>query len=630
MVSDGKDNGESEGRRIHEGQLVDLRLNDIAHGGLCVGRQSDGQVVFVRGGIPGEYVRVRITERKKRFRLAVVENVLEASPHRREHLWPAGAAGASGAADFGHISLDFQRELKGRVVATQVERIGGDALAQQLAGRDMSARSIEPDGDGGAQVPDDCAGGDGSTAEKSGTVEGRGTQEYLGIARERAHLDGGYARLDGDCADLDEDSARPAGAGWHTRTRFDVVKMETGVGMYREHSHELIPLADMPLAVRELESLDLFGNLWDRIITPGTRLHVVAPASGANVVVALARAPKGARARVNKSRREAVWVLPSRPSCSSQLDTLSGVSELAALPERIDLAATEKPYRLRERASDGHTLYEYDLSPSGFWQVHSSAPSALLSRVMRAAELAGGERVLELFAGAGLFSLPVARAIGKSGQLLTLEGSESAVADAVGNLAHYPWAHAHQSWIDAQAVRHALEQVHPELVIADPPRAGLGIATAQVIAQDRGVQRVMLVSCDPAAMARDVGVFAAAGWSIESFEVLDLFPHTHHVETVILLSRKDVYERIKFDVNVEDLQGRASSTATYSEIKAYILEKYGLKVSSLYIAQIKDKCGFEKRDNYNIGEGKSKELICPPEKEAAIMDAFRHFGMLRD
>lgn len=107
-------------------------------------------------------------------------------------------------------------------------------------------------------------------------------------------------------------------------------------------------------------------------------------------------------------------------------------------------------------------------------------------------------------------------------------------------------------------------------------------------------------------------------------------PDGKSVETVVLLSRKDVYERIKFDVNVEDLQGRASSTATYSEIKAYILEKYGLKVSSLYIAQIKDKCGFEKRDNYNIGEGKSKELICPPEKEQAIMDAFRHFGMLRD
>ena len=148
---------------------------------------------------------------------------------------------------------------------------------------------------------------------------------------------------------------------------------------------------------------------------------------------------------------------------------------------------------------------------------------------------------------------------------------------------------------------------------------------------DMGPQRIVYVSCDCASLARDAKMlFEQGGYRPVQVEAFDMFPRTANVETVILLSRKDVYERIKFDVNVEDLQGRASSTATYSEIKAYILEKYGLKVSSLYIAQIKDKCGFEKRDNYNIGEGKSKELICPPEKEKAIMDAFRHFGMLRD
>ena len=100
------------------------------------------------------------------------------------------------------------------------------------------------------------------------------------------------------------------------------------------------------------------------------------------------------------------------------------------------------------------------------------------------------------------------------------------------------------------------------------------------------------------------------------------------VETIVLLGRKDIHERIKFDVNVEDLHGRASATATYPEIKAYVLEKFGLKVSSLYIAQIKEKCGLDKRENFNIGEGKSRPLICPPEKEQAIMDAFRHFGMI--
>ena len=117
---------------------------------------------------------------------------------------------------------------------------------------------------------------------------------------------------------------------------------------------------------------------------------------------------------------------------------------------------------------------------------------------------------------------------------------------------------------------------------------------------------------------------------MEYLQPFDMFPHTAHVETVVLLSRKDVHERIKFDVNVEDLHGRASSTATYSEIKAYILEKYGLKVTSLNIGQIKDKCGFEKRENYNKGKEGHRVPNCTPEKEEAIMDAFRHFGMLRD
>jgi hypothetical protein len=108
----------------------------------------------------------------------------------------------------------------------------------------------------------------------------------------------------------------------------------------------------------------------------------------------------------------------------------------------------------------------------------------------------------------------------------------------------------------------------------------------------------------------------------------DLFLNIADPETIVLLGRKDIHERIKFDVNVEDLHGRASATATYPEIKAYVLEKFGLKVSSLYIAQIKEKCGLDKRENFNIGEGKSRPLICPPEKEQAIMDAFRHFGMI--
>ena len=103
---------------------------------------------------------------------------------------------------------------------------------------------------------------------------------------------------------------------------------------------------------------------------------------------------------------------------------------------------------------------------------------------------------------------------------------------------------------------------------------------------------------------------------------------TKHVETVALLSRQKVDEHIYLDVNVADLPKTTRTTATYTEIKEYIWQKYGFKVSALYIAQTKDKCGLAKRDNYNIGEGKSKDLVCPAEKEKAILDAFRHFCMI--
>ncbi|MDY5588423.1 MAG: TRAM domain-containing protein [Arcanobacterium sp.] len=458
------DKGLWDSRSLGDSSL-ELDLTDIAHGGLCVGRAGDGRVVFARGGIPGERVRVQIMRAKKRFATAVVQQVLRAVPQRIAHPWPAGAAGATGAADFGHIDLDFQRELKGRVIRTQVERIGGAELAEQLADMELTARSIDPRGEAEAK-------------HHGGTL----------------------------------------GPGWHTRTRFDVVKLPTGVGMYREHSHELIPLDSMPLAVGELESLGVCGAAWDSVIAPSTRLHVVAPASGPNAIVIL-----GEHERRGNGHRA------------------SGAPPIGAELRRIGdgvVILEESDGVLHERASDGRELYDYDLAPAGFWQIHHRAPSALLTRVMRGAQLAGGERVLELFAGAGLFSLPMARAIGAQGRLLTLEGSERAVANGVSNLSRYPWAQARQAWIDARTVRQALAEARPELVIADPPRAGLGIDCAREIAVDSAVQRVVLVSCDPAAMARDTGVFAHAGWRVRSCEVLDLFPHTHHIETVCLLTRK--------------------------------------------------------------------------------------------
>ena len=163
-------------------------------------------------------------------------------------------------------------------------------------------------------------------------------------------------------------------------------------------------------------------------------------------------------------------------------------------------------------------------------------------------------------------------------------------------------------------------------LVLDPPRKGCDQKFLDTVIKMQ-IPKIVYISCGISSLARDLK-YLASTYSIESVTPFDMFPQTYHVETIVLLGRKDIHERIKFDVNVEDLHGRASATATYPEIKAYVLEKFGLKVSSLYIAQIKEKCGLDKRENFNIGEGKSRPLICPPEKEQAIMDAFRHFGMI--
>ena len=270
----------------------------------------------------------------------------------------------------------------------------------------------------------------------------------------------------------------------------------------------------------------------------------------------------------------------------------------------------------------------FRLSARSFYQVNHHQAQRLYEAAIAQAEITKEDTVLDLYCGVGTITLCMAKA---AGQVLGVEVIPQAVEDARDNARRNGIENARFFCGDAGQAALELEQsgIRADVVVVDPPRKGLNGDTIEALSRF-APRRIVYVSCDPATLARDVALLKERGYRVKNAMAADLFPRCAHVETVVLLSRKDVYERIKFDVNVEDLQGRASSTATYSEIKAYTLEKYGLKVSSLYIAQIKDKCGFEKRDNYNIGEGKSKELICPPEKEQAIMDAFRHFGMLRD
>ena len=142
--------------------------------------------------------------------------------------------------------------------------------------------------------------------------------------------------------------------------------------------------------------------------------------------------------------------------------------------------------------------------------------------------------------------------------------------------------------------------------------------------------KVVYVSCDPATLARDVAELCGAGYTLEKAQAFDLFPRTFHVETVCLLSKLKSTQHIEVELDMDELDlTAAEKKATYDEIKDYVLEHSGLKVSSLYIAQVKQQCGIIERENYNKPKSEdAKQPQCPPDKEKAIKEALQHFGMI--
>ena len=169
----------------------------------------------------------------------------------------------------------------------------------------------------------------------------------------------------------------------------------------------------------------------------------------------------------------------------------------------------------------------------------------------------------------------------------------------------------------------------PDYIVLDPPRDGINPKALEKIIR-YNVPQMVYISCKPTSLARDLEVLQARGYEVKKICCVDMFPSTFHVETVCLLSKLNVKHHIEVEITMDELDlTAAESKATYDEIKAYVLEKFGFKVSQLYIAQIKRKCGIIERKNYNQSKKEDAKVPkCPPEKEAAIMDALKHFQMI--
>lgn len=266
------------------------------------------------------------------------------------------------------------------------------------------------------------------------------------------------------------------------------------------------------------------------------------------------------------------------------------------------------------------------INPLSFYQINRDMTEKLYKK---AAEYLkpDGKNIIDLYCGAGTIGLSMAE---KAKSIIGVEIIPEAVADAKINAEQNGITNA--EFICGDATYAAKELLHrgitADAVILDPPRKGCTEELLKTVANDFSPEKIVYISCDSATLARDTKILTTLGYNLMEYTPVDLFPRTHHVETVALLSRQKVDEHIYLDVNVQDLPKTTRTTATYPEIKAYIKDKYGLNVTSLNIAQIKEKHGFEKRENYNKGKEGHRVPNCPPEKEKAIEDAFKHFGML--
>ena len=233
-----------------------------------------------------------------------------------------------------------------------------------------------------------------------------------------------------------------------------------------------------------------------------------------------------------------------------------------------------------------------------------------------------------LFRSIGTITLVMAR---QAKRAIGAEVIPAAVEDAKANAARNEVTNAEFLCADAAQAAQTLADrgLRPDVICVDPPRKGLAPAVIDAIVQ-MAPQRLVYVSCDPATLARDVKRMEEQGYVLQRAEAVDLFPRTAHVETVCLLSKLNAKQHIEVEIKMDELDlTAAESKATYEEIKAYVLEHSGMKVSSLYIAQVKQKCGIIERENYNKPKSEdAKQPQCPVEKQAAIMEALKYFNMI--
>ncbi len=450
-------------------------------------------------------------------------------------------------------------------------------------------------------------------------------EEELRLKKQR--VQDNLSRIGGSDVTVEEILGAQDTLRYRNKAQYPVSK-DGAVGFYRARTHEVIecercllvkPVADAAAeALREyMQSCRVAG--YDEKTGRGLvrHLYVRSNAAGESLVCVLVNGDK-----LPKEDRLVTLLRDACPKCTGIVLGTNTKKGNVILGDR---------YRTlwgSDRLEDTLCGKTFRLSVPSFYQVNRVQAERLYAKAIEFAGLTGQETVLDFYCGAGTITLALSDHAKK---VLGAEIVPEAIDDARENAARNGVKNAEFFCGDASDVAKKLarENLRPDVITVDPPRKGLAADVVESIAEMQP-GRVVYVSCDSATMARDVKRLADLGYTAQRACAVDMFPRADHVETVVLLSKGEIDSkkvRVEFSLEDMDMSGFQKG-ATYEQIKAYVLEKFGLKVSSLYISQIKRKCGLDVGQNYNLSKKEDAKVPqCPPEKEAAIMEALKHFQM---
>ena len=451
-------------------------------------------------------------------------------------------------------------------------------------------------------------------------------EEELRLKKQR--VQDNLSRIGGSDVTVEEILGAQDTLRYRNKAQYPVSK-DGAVGFYRARTHEVIecehcllvkPEADAAAeALREyMQSCRIAG--YDEKTGRGLvrHLYIRSNAAGESLVCVLVNGDK-----LPKEDRLVTLLRDACPKCTGIVLGTNTKKGNVILGDR---------YRTlwgSDRLEDTLCGKTFRLSVPSFYQVNRVQAERLYAKAIEFAGLTGQETVLDLYCGAGTITLALSDHAKK---VLGAEIVPEAIDDARENAARNGVKNAEFFCGDASDVAKKLarENLRPDVVTVDPPRKGLAADVVESIAEMQP-GRVVYVSCDSATMARDVKRLADLGYTAQRACAVDMFPRADHIETVVLLSKGEVdSKKIRVEFSLEDMDmSEFQDGATYPQIKEYVLEHTGLKVSNLYISQIKRKCGIGVGKNYNLPKSEdSRQPQCPPEKEKAIREAFKYFGMI--